>query len=95
MTKKQKILQKVSLLLVFLIPIIFFFQGNNIYIEKQNLVFLELIIEIIGLISLLNFNIKFNNKSYKNIVSGVLILFIIFMSFVLYVLFTLRHGIGF
>lgn len=95
MTKIQKIFQKVSILLVFLMPAVLYFQGENIYIEKQNLVFLELIIEIIGLVSLLNYNIKFNNKKYKKLVSGILILFILLVSFILYFLFSLRHGIGF
>lgn len=95
MIKKQKIWQKASLLLVLLVPIILYFQGNDIYIKKQNLVFLELIIEIIGLASLLNYNIKFNTKKYKKLISGILILFIIIVSFILYILFSLRHGIGF
>jgi hypothetical protein len=95
MTKKQKIWQKVFIGIVFLIPVVLYFQGDNIYIEKQNLVFVELIVEIVGLACLLNYNVKFSNKKYKKIVSGVLILFILFVSFVLYVLFSLRHGIGF
>jgi uncharacterized membrane protein len=95
MIKNQRVLQKVFMLVVFLVPIILYLEGNNIYIENQNLVFIELIVEIIGLAGLLNYNVKYSNKKYKKIVSRVLILFILFVSFILYVLFSLRHGIGF
>ncbi|MFA6515168.1 MAG: hypothetical protein WCT42_02805 [Candidatus Paceibacterota bacterium] len=95
MTKIQKIWLGGILFLVLLVPIVLYFEGNDIYIKNQNLVFFELVIEIIGLFILLNFNNRFNKMRYKNLIKGLLILIIIFVSFILYFLFSLRHGIGF
>jgi hypothetical protein len=95
MTKIQKIWLGGILFLVLLVPIVLYFEGNDIYIKNQNLVFFELVIEIIGLFILLNFNNRFNKMRYKNLIKGLLILIIIFVSFILYSLFSLRHGIGF
>jgi hypothetical protein len=95
MTKIQKIWLGINILLIIFIPIILFLQGENVYIEKQNIVFGGLIIEIIGLIGLIYYNKKYNNKKYKNLISGALILITFVVSFVLYVLLSLSHGIGF
>ena len=78
-----------------IIPIVLYFQGDDIYIKNQNIVFGELIAEIIGLIGLINHNINYNKKKNKNLITGILVLLFIISSFVLYTLFSLRHGIGF
>ena len=95
MTKIQKIWLGINILLIIFIPIILFLQGENVYIEKQNIVFGGLIIEIIGLIGLIYYNKKYSNKKYKNLISAALILITFVVSFVLYVLLSLSHGIGF
>jgi hypothetical protein len=95
MSKIQKIWMGMFISLVLLVPIFLYIQGDDVYIKNQNLVFAGFTMEIIGLFGLLNNNIKFNTKKYKNIITAILLLLIIITSFILYFLFSLRHGIGF
>lgn len=69
--------------------------GEQFFYGDQNLVFIALIIEILGLLGLLFFNIKFNNKKYKILITIILFLLLVVTSFIFYFAFTIRNGIGF
>lgn len=76
-------------------PIMFSVIKEQFFLDHQFFSFLPVVIEILGIIGLFNFNSKLNKTKYKKLINTFLILIILFLSFILFLSLSLRHGIGF
>jgi hypothetical protein len=69
--------------------------GEQFFIDNQFIIFCALIVEILGLLGLLIFNIKFNQNKSRLILSIILFILLIFTILIFYTAFYMRHGMGF
>jgi hypothetical protein len=79
---------------VHFLPPVYLFRNEQFFLDHQNYAFVALGIEIIGLLGLFIFNIKYNNKKSKNILTIILSLLLLITSFVLYFGWSFRHGLS-
>ncbi|OGE82715.1 MAG: hypothetical protein A3B10_01660 [Candidatus Doudnabacteria bacterium RIFCSPLOWO2_01_FULL_44_21] len=69
--------------------------GEQFFIDNQSYLFLALIIEILGILGLLIFNIKFNRSRFKSLLSFSLFILLAFAILIFYTVYYMRNGIGF
>jgi hypothetical protein len=69
--------------------------GEDYFLDHQGALFTGLTIEILGLLGLLIWNIKFNVKRFKILISFLLLVLFLLGVFFLYTAFYMRNGIGF
>ena len=69
--------------------------GEQFFIDNKSYLFLALLIEILGILGLLIFNIKLNNTKSKVIFSVLLFILLTFVILVFYTAYYMRNGIGF
>ena len=71
------------------------FINPQIFTDNQNITFLFIGIEWLGILGLIFQNTKFNKTKSKTILTIVLSLLLIFLTLVFYTAYYMRHGIGF
>ena len=72
-----------------------YFIDSQFFIDNQIFLFIALIIESFGVLGLLFWNIKYNNKKFKNVLVFMCSIVFLFLIFLLYIGLYTHNGIGF